>query len=267
MVTLEMGAGPPVLLVHGLNGFKEGWGRLPAALAASGHRAVAVDLPGFGETPPVRGERTSPASMARALAPMVAELAPVAVVAHSLGTQVAMLLAAHQPDRVPAAVLIAPWVAPRVGHVPPRGVADLLQLPVVGRPLARAAIRRIRRDPDRRRAAFARQTGEPAGAADLPELEALLDAAADRLLAADVPTMVDWAESGVAEDLLPLAAAIPARTLVVAGGRDTLTPPAPASRLAGALPDGTFLEVAGAGHFPHLERPEVVMPAIVEHLA
>jgi pimeloyl-ACP methyl ester carboxylesterase len=267
MVTMEMGAGPPVLLVHGLNGFKEGWGRLPGALAAAGHRAVAVDLPGFGDTPRLRGERTSPESMARALAPLVAELAPVAVVGHSLGTQLALLLAAHQPDRVTAAVVIAPWVTPRAGRLPPRGLTDLLQMPGLGRPLARAAIRRIRRDPARRRLAFAGQIGEPANPDDLPELEALLDAAADRLLAADVRAMVDWAESGVADDLRPLVPGIAAPVLVVVGERDTLTPPGAAGWLADALPRGSLLEVAGAGNFPHIERPEVVMPVIVEHLA
>jgi pimeloyl-ACP methyl ester carboxylesterase len=56
-------------------------------------------------------------------------------------------------------------------------------------------------------------------------------------------------------------------TLVVAGADDRLTPPAAADRLAGALPAGRVLHVARAGHFPHLERPEVVTPQIVEHMA
>jgi pimeloyl-ACP methyl ester carboxylesterase len=267
MVTMEMGAGPPVLLVHGLNGFKEGWGRLPAALARAGHRVVAVDLPGFGETPPLRAERATPEALARALAPLVAELAPVGIVAHSLGTQPALLLAIHQPERVRSAVLIGPWVTPRHGRFPPRGLADLLQLPLLGRGLARAAIRRARRRPERRRAAFLGQVAEPDRVGDRPELEALLQAAADRLLGADVRTMVVWAESGVEEDLRPLAPRVAVPTLVVAGADDRLTPPAAADRLAGALPAGRVLHVARAGHFPHLERPEVVTPQIVEHMA
>ncbi len=267
MVTMEMGEGPPVLLVHGLNGFKEGWGRLPAALAEAGHRVVAVDLPGFGETPPLSGERASPETLARALAPMVADLAPVGVVGHSLGTQLATLLAIHQPDRVPATVLISPWVRPRRGRIPPRGLTDLLQLPLVGRPLARAAIRRVRRDPDRRRAAFVAQIPDPAGVGDRPELEALLQGAADRLLRVHLRTMVDWAQSGVADDLQPLVGRVTAPTLVVTGTGDRLTPMADAAWLAGALLDGRLERVPGTGHFPHLERPEVVVPVIVEHMA
>ncbi len=41
---MEMGAGPPVLLVHGLNGFKEGWGRMPAALARAGSEIVRLTV-------------------------------------------------------------------------------------------------------------------------------------------------------------------------------------------------------------------------------
>ncbi len=89
----------------------------------------------------------------------MAELAPVSLVGHSLGTQVAMLLALQQPDRVPTMALISPWVVPRAPRFPPRGLTDLLLLPGVGRVLARLAIRRIRRDPERRRAAFLSQVG------------------------------------------------------------------------------------------------------------
>ena len=228
---------------------------------------MAVDLPGFGETPRLRGQRATPEALARALAPLVAELAPVGIVSHSLGTQVAMLLAIHQPDRVPAVVLIAPWVSPRHGRFPPRGLTDLLQLPVVGRALARVAIRRIRREPERRRAAFLGQVADPDRVADRPELEVLLQAAADRLLSADVRTMVDWAESGVVDDLRPLCPASPPPRWSSPGPRDRLTPPADAAWLAGALPAGRLLRVPAVGHFPHLERPEAVVPVIVEHLA
>ena len=264
---MEMGAGPPVLLVHGLNGFKEGWGPLPSALTRAGLRVVAVDLPGFGDTPPLRGGRVDPEALARALAPLVAELAPVGLVAHSLGTQLAMLLAVQQPDRIPATVLISPWVVPRAGRIPPRGLTDLLQLPLVGRALARAAIRRARRAPERRRGAFLSVVADPSRVGGRPELEVLLGVAADRLLVADVRTMVDWAASGVADELRPLVSRIDARTLVVAGEQDRLTPPGDAAWLASRLPAGHLLPVADVGHFPHLERPEAVVPAITAHLA
>lgn len=266
LASIETGTGPAVLMIHGLNGFKEGWGPLPDALAGAGMRAVGVDLPGSGATPRRRG-RTTPASLARDLVPVVEELAPVALVAHSLGTQVAMLLAGTHPGSVRAMALIAPAVIPRPARFPPRGVSDVLLLPVVGRLAARVAIARIRRSPQRRRDAFLGAVADPSALGADPEMAALLQSAADRLLGADLRAMVDWAASALAFDARPLAAGLPQPTLVVWGDRDRVVSPVGAGWLARALSAGSALEVAGAGHFPHLERRDVVIPAIREALA
>ena len=262
-----MGSGPAVLLIHGLNGFKEGWGPLPGALARAGRRVVAVDLPGFGDAPRLRGRSIGPESLATELAPLVADLAPVSLVGHSLGTQVAMLLALQQPDRVPTMALISPWVVPRTPRFPPRGLADLLLLPVLGRLLAPLVIRRIRRRPERRRAAFLSQVADASHIDEHPELSVLLDVAADRLLTVDLRTMADWAAHGVADDIRPIVPRLEATTLVVAGTADRLTPATGAEWLTGALPHGRLVRVPGAGHFPHLERPDTVLPELTAGLA
>jgi pimeloyl-ACP methyl ester carboxylesterase len=263
--TIEAGTGPPVLLIHGLNGFKEAWGRLPAAIAGAGLRAVAVDLPGFGATPRLR--RTTPQALARWIEPLVADLAPVALVAHSLGTQVAMLVAAAHPDRVGRMALLAPWVLARPRRLPPRGISDLLQLPVVGRPLARLAIARARRSPQRRREAYLATVGDPRALTGDPEMAALLEEASERLGRGDVRAMADWGAGGLGLDVRPLAPRVVRPALVVVGTLDGVTPPTGARWLAGALPDGRLLELPGIGHFPHLEAPVDVLAAIAEHLA
>ncbi len=52
---LRMGTGKPLLLIHGLGGSARSWSTICTALAE--HREViAVDLPGFGATPPLAGE-------------------------------------------------------------------------------------------------------------------------------------------------------------------------------------------------------------------
>jgi pimeloyl-ACP methyl ester carboxylesterase len=266
LATTETGTGPAVLMVHGLNGFKEGWGPLPGALAAAGMRVVAVDLPGFGASPRAAG-RTSPGSLAGVLAPLVDRLAPVALVAHSLGTQVAMLLARDRPGAVRALALLGPAVIPRPMRFPPRGVADVLQLPVVGRLAARAAIGRIRRDPARRRDAYLGAVADPAAMAADPEMAALLREASDRLLHADLRAMADWAASALAFDARPLAAHVPQPALVVWGDRDRVTQPVGSSWLSRALPAGRGLELPGVGHFPHLEARDAVVPAVVAAVA
>ena len=255
-----------MLLVHGLNGIKEGWGPLPQALADAGLRAVAVDLPGFGATPRL-AHRTGPSSLARALDPLIAELAPVALVGHSLGTQVAMIAAAARPERVRALALVAPWVSTRPRRFPPAGVSDVLQVPVIGRFAARVAIARIRRSPARRRDAFLTAVADPGGLSRDPRMAALLAEASDRLLTADVRAMADWAAGALAFDVRPLAASIPQPALVVSGTLDRITKPPGAHLLADALPAGRMLSVPDVGHFPHLERPGIVIPRVVEQAA
>jgi pimeloyl-ACP methyl ester carboxylesterase len=265
VATTELGRGPAVLLVHGLNGFKEGWGGLPAALADGGHRVVAVDVPGFGATRRLR--RATPESLAAALRPLAARHAPVDVVAHSLGCQVALIMAAAEPALVRRVALLSPWVVRRPRRFPPRRVSDVLQLPLVGRPLARLAIGRMRRDPERRRQAYLSALAHPERVADDPGMAALLELASERLVAADLHAMADWAASGLAYDVRPLAPRVAQPALVVAGDRDRVTPVEGALRLVSVLPAGRILRLPDAAHFPHLEAPDVVLPALAEHLA
>ena len=46
----EAGAGPPVLMIHGLGATKVSFLPTLAALSPEGYRAIAVDLPGFGDS-------------------------------------------------------------------------------------------------------------------------------------------------------------------------------------------------------------------------
>jgi pimeloyl-ACP methyl ester carboxylesterase len=266
IATLKAGTGPTVLLVHGLNGFKEGWGPLPQALAAGGARAVAVDLPGFGASPRLARGRTGPGALARALEPLASSLAPVGVVGHSLGTQVAMILAARRPEVVSRMALISPWVLARPMRLPPRRVSDLVQIPVIGPALARLAIARIRRSPGRRRDAYLTAVADPGALTSDPAMHALLQEASDRLTTADLRAMADWASLGLGTDVRPLAPRLPQPSLVVVGTLDRITRPPGAEWLAQALPAGRLLRLPGVGHFPHLEEPAAVLPALVAHL-
>src|SRR6266545_8382799 len=55
---IEEGSGDPaVLFVHGVGGWAESWIETIERVAASGRRAVAFDLPGFGESTRVKGAR------------------------------------------------------------------------------------------------------------------------------------------------------------------------------------------------------------------
>ncbi len=178
-----------------------------------------------------------------------------------------MLAAASHPGRVAAMVLVSPWILPRPMRLPPKGVSDLLQIPVVGRALARLAIARIRRDPARCRDAYLSAIADPDALTSHPEMAALLSLAGERLRSADIRAMSDWAASALALDLRRMAADLIAPSLVVCGTLDRVTNPAGADWLARALPAGEMLRVERAAHFPHLERADLVLPAIRGHLA
>lgn len=56
-------------------------------------------------------------------------------------------------------------------------------------------------------------------------------------------------------------------TLVLSGAADAITAPAYGRQIASALPRATFEEVAGAGHFPHIEQSDAVAARIAAHVA
>ena len=260
-----MGAGPPVLLVHGLNGFKEGWGRLPDALAGAGHRAVAVDLPGFGETPRLRGHprpRRSPARW-RPWWPSWRRSASSPTRWAPRSRCCSRPPARPGRRRRPAGAVGAP--AP--GRFPPRGLTDVLQLPLVGRALARAAIAASAASPSAAARPSSARSPTPTGWPTDPELEVLLQAAADRLLSADLRAMVDWAASGVVVDVRPL---VPRVAAARPGGLRGRRPPDAARRrrvARGRPARRTAAARARRRPLPAPRGPEVVVPVIVEHLA
>jgi pimeloyl-ACP methyl ester carboxylesterase len=105
---------PVVVLVHGFTGSKENWLPLMREMAGE-HRLIAPDLPGWGET-----ERKTAADYGasaqvehlarflRALPAIVGREGPPALlVGHSMGGQIAGLLAARHPELVSRLVLMS----------------------------------------------------------------------------------------------------------------------------------------------------------------
>jgi pimeloyl-ACP methyl ester carboxylesterase len=111
---IEDGAGDEaVLFVHGVGGWAENWSEAIERVAASGRRAIAFDLPGFGESTPVAGARYFdprdpfyPAvvdGVRRALG-----LDHPHLVGHSLGGGIVGVTAVVHPDAWRSLTLVAP---------------------------------------------------------------------------------------------------------------------------------------------------------------
>jgi pimeloyl-ACP methyl ester carboxylesterase len=101
------GAGPPLVLVHGLGGAASNWTEL-APILAERHRVLVPDLPGHGGSDPLPGDGgLGPlADRVRRCAEKEQAL-PAPVVGHSLGGEVALRLAAERREAVEALVLCA----------------------------------------------------------------------------------------------------------------------------------------------------------------
>lgn len=246
--TVEMGEGPPLVLIHGLFGAARNWGAIQKRLAAR-HRVLAPDLRNHGESP--RAEGMAHAATARDLAETLHArgVSRAVVVGHSLGGKVAMALALHHPGFVGR--LVVADIAP-VRYPPAlRGfIAAMRALPL------REGM--TRREAD---AALAPAVPDPAIRAFL--LQSLdLDANPPRWrlglaeLHAAMPEIEDFREDGRFEG----------ETLVIAGGRSDYIRPEHRPLFQRLFPAVRFAVIEGAGHWVHAEKPNEFL-ALVQDFA
>ena len=111
---LDNGAGPPVVLIHGLGGQMGNFTHSLVDRLSRDFRVVAFDRPGSGYSPrrahSPAGVRVQADAIAGAIQALNLER-PV-VVGHSLGGAVALALALEHPDCVGALALVAPLTYP-----------------------------------------------------------------------------------------------------------------------------------------------------------
>lgn len=105
-VTAGPADGLPVLLLHGAAFHSGTWQQLGTIdlLAKAGYRVVAVDLPGFGQSP---ARRTDPSSFAVELLTHLG-IDRAVVVSPSMSGGVSFPLLLHHPERVAGFVPVAP---------------------------------------------------------------------------------------------------------------------------------------------------------------
>lgn len=200
--------------------------------------ALALDLPGFGASPPPPSPWGS-ADYAAAVAPVLEEMAarqggPVVVLGHSNGGRVALRLAERFPELVAALVLTGvPLLPPAAGA--PR--------PAAGYRLARWAHRRGLLSDERLEAKRLQY-----GSEDLRGTPAVLR-----------PTFV----SLVNERYDGLFPQLGLPIVLVWGALDDVVPLEVAERAAELLPDARLERCAGVGHMVPLERPDALRAAVL----
>ena len=233
---LDLGAGDPVVVLHGWGGRIESMAPVLSCLAAN-HRVVALDLPGFGESPLPAGVWGTPdyaEFVHDALVTLGIERA--SFVGHSFGAKTSLYLAATHREAVVKLVAqgapglrSAPSLRVRVKRVVGRGARLAGALGPSGRALRRVVYGRI-----------ASQDYRQAGPLR--------------------PILVKV----VNEDITHLLPNIEAPVLLIWGTEDDAAPVAHGKRMEELIADAGLVEFEGAGHFAYLDERDRFC-AIVRH--
>jgi 3-oxoadipate enol-lactonase len=246
--SVRAGRGPALILLHSLLTDRGVFDRVVPALA-TGWTVHAIDLPGFGSTPPVSSSIDAYADVVGAV--MVDggfDPATTAIMGNGLGAFVALGTAVRHGDRFDRLVLVGCGAAfpPAAAEAFPKmaaAAADGGMEAVVERALARIFpgnyIETHPEEADERRRVLL---------STRPEVFA---AACGALAAVDYST---W------------AASVSNPTLIVVGSEDTATPPAMAEQLHALIDGSKLVRLEGLGHAPQLQDPARFVTAVASFL-
>ena len=236
-----------LIFVHGA-GFDHTIWVMPARyFARHGWRVVALDLPGHGRS---QGQAlTSIAQMADWLAQVIDAVSPnqqASVVGHSMGSLVAMSLAARHANKVQKLALL--------GTSAPMPVADVLLNAALDND--QAAIDMTNTWSHSARGSLG--SSQNPGVSNLHIGERLLQQAGAGVFHTDLAACNGFTVDGLAEVKQP--------TLVIIGDEDKMTPPRAGLAVADQLPNVQQRRLAGCGHSMLSEQPNQVLDELAAFL-
>jgi pimeloyl-ACP methyl ester carboxylesterase len=264
---LELGAGPPLLLVHGGGDGAFEWVPILPALART-RRVLAVDRPGHGLADPfdyggvdlLDHGRTFLGDVLDAL-----EFTTIDIAANSIGGLCSAAFASDMPDRVSRLALVgAPPGVTREAPLPLR----LMSLPLLGQPLGRLMMGKPTREGNRK---FWGQLQ----VAHPERLEAAfldVDVAHSRRNRDSILSLIRCA-GGLIRARLVVGDRWPTPkipTLFVQGEHDAFITRGAEKAwevIAAENPNVRVLRIPGAGHLPWLDEPERIVAEIERFLA
>jgi pimeloyl-ACP methyl ester carboxylesterase len=244
-------ARPPIVMLHGIGGGKAQWAPQLALLAQRGWRAIAWDMPGYGESRMPAGDYTFAelaASLTRLLDTLAIERA--VVLGHSMGGMVALEAYAQAPERCAGLILACTSAAfgKADGDWQRQFVASRLAPLDAGLGMAELAAQQVPRmmaptAPDEARV----------------RAIAIMGAAPEATYRAALRCLVTFDR----REVLP---AISVPTLVIAAAEDAQAPPAVMEKMAGRITGAEFEILPDCGHMPNLEHPAAFGNLLLEFL-
>ena len=231
-------AGAPTLIfIHGVGMDGTVWSMQSRYFARHGHRVLALDLPGHGQSEGLPLGAISEMAIWVASFMDAAEVKTAVVVGHSMGALVALHLASSQPDRVIGLGLLG--IADTMPIHP-----DLQAAADANQALAAELIADWGFSPDMHRGGH-QLPGFWAMGAGL----ALLKNAKDGVLSAGLSACAAF------DTAVTAARQVTCPTALVLGEFDKMTPPNKTSGLVGALPTSNTTLIPRAGHMMMVEKP------------
>ena len=246
----DAGEGRPIVFVHGFPHHRKLWA--PQLRALSGHhRAIALDLPGFGESD--MPERFTIDAWAQGLARFLdaVEIERAVIAGLSMGGYITLAFWRLHRDRVLALVL-----------ADTRAGADTEE----GKQKRRETIELARNDGPTAvaRALLPGMVGKSTRERE-PSVVATMRA---MLESASVDSIVGASEAMMnRSDATGSLATIDVPTLIIAGEEDVLTPPKESRAMHAAIAGSRLEIIPGAGHVSNVERPAAFNQVLTEFLA
>ncbi|WP_330173734.1 alpha/beta hydrolase [Streptomyces sp. NBC_01498] len=259
---------PRALYVHGLGGSSQNWSDL-MPLLADVVDGEAVDLPGFGDSPPPGDRNYSVTAHARAVIRLLDSggpaRGPVHLFGNSLGGAVATRVAAARPDLVRTLTLVSPAL-PEIRVQRQALPTALLALPGVASLFGRMT--REWTAEQRTRGVMALCYGDPGRVSEEGLRHAVEEMERRQSLpyfwdamARSARGIVDAYTLGGQQGLWRQAERVLAPTLLVYGGRDQLVSYRMARKASVAFRDSRLLTLPDAGHVAMMEYPRAVAEA------
>ena len=87
-----------------------------------------------------------------------------------------------------------------------------------------------------------------------------------RLRGREMTTRLCWKPYMHDPSLIHLLPRVEVPTLVIWGENDRIIPPSAGERIAETMPNTRLEVIASAGHLPHIEKPDEVIPLLQQHL-
>jgi len=256
-----LGAGPTILMLHGIGGGHLAFAPQVETFATQGYRAVSWDMPGYGHSAPIepytfKGLAQSCIALIEALldkgtAPAGPAPHSLTLLGHSMGGMVAQEVVARRPDLVNRLILCgtSPAFGKPDGDWQREFVSQRTAPLDAGKTMAELAEIMV---------------PQMVGPGGLPEGVRL---ATHCMASVHAATYRKALEALVTFDRKAHLAHIHVPTLLVAGEHDRNATPAVMKKMAEHIADCRYVELPGVGHLQNLEAPDEFDAAVLDFMA